>query len=218
MPRTALSSAQEATRPARTRATDDQQPADSPSPDPATVRRARIATAAVVMLVVAVTAIFSLPSRVHLPRSWQTSFSSVQSLVPQGWGFFTRNPREAAVIPYVHNGTEWVNANRGPNAQLRYLLGLNRESRLTEFDLTQVMHNATTVLTWTPCAEPEIDSCVASATAAGVVPVVTYGYQLRLCGDVLIIRQEPIPLAYAGLGYRPPMEAIRFHVTCQEPA
>lgn len=213
MPRTALAPHQEAPRTAS-----DQQHSDPATPDPAVVRRIRMVTAVVVVLIAATTALFSLPSHIHLPRSWQTGFSSVQSLVPQGWGFFTRNPREASMIPYVYDGTTWVNANRGPNAQLRYLLGLNRESRLTEFDIVQLLQQSATVTTWTPCAEPEVDSCVASATAAGVVPVVTYGYQLRLCGDVLIIRQEPIPLAYAGLGYRPPMEAIRFHVTCQEPA
>ena len=81
------------------------------------------------------------------------------------------------------------------------------------------MHNATTVLTWTPCAEPEIDSCVASATAAGVVPVVTYGYQLRLCGDVLFCpgRSRSRWRTPAWVTAHP-WKRSASHVTCQEPA
>jgi antimicrobial peptide system SdpA family protein len=205
-----------ASRPARENAAAGPRHPDPDPPDPMLVRRVRTATAAVVALLIAAMAIVSLPSRVHLPRTWSDSFISVQSLVPQGWAFFTRNPREASTIPYVHDGTGWVSANRGPNTQPRYLMGANRESRLTEFDVSLLLEQSTTPLTWTPCAAPDIASCAASAAAAGTVSVLVQGYQLRLCGEVLLIREEPIPLAYAGLGYRPPKEAIRLDVTCQE--
>lgn len=53
------------------------------------------------------------------PRKW----------APQGWAFFTRNPREPRVLPFVAESGTWRSANLGPHAQARYAFGLDRKSR-----------------------------------------------------------------------------------------
>lgn len=181
------------------------------------VVRTRWATIAVVMVIVVAVTVTSLPSRVHFPRSWRDSLLSMQTLVPQGWAFFTRDPREAVVVPYIREGARWSSANRGPNVQLRYLFGANREGRLTEFDISMVTRQAAAPFEWIPCEAPDVATCAAVAEAAGVLDVTSTGYDLRLCGEVMLVRQEPVPLAYARLGYLPNRDVARFRVTCQEP-
>ena len=52
------------------------------------------------------------------------------SVLPQGWGFFTRNPREPLVDIYeiTLNGPQKVTI---PNASLKYIYGFNRGMRFT---------------------------------------------------------------------------------------
>ena len=64
------------------------------------------------------------------------------------------------------------------------------------------------------CSRLEQDSeCIA---ASQVREVATIGHDLRLCGDVGIVRREPVPWAYRDFQDRTDGESLRLHVTCEE--
>lgn len=50
----------------------------------------------------------------------------MHSLTPEGWAFFTRNPREAQVSAYIRTDGAWRLVDRGPNGSAENMLGLDR--------------------------------------------------------------------------------------------
>src|SRR5438094_1471433 len=53
----------------------------------------------------------------------------LQAVVPEGWGFFTRDPREARLLPYVREAGAWRAAREGPHGEPREGFGFNRPAR-----------------------------------------------------------------------------------------
>src|SRR5260370_35793078 len=55
--------------------------------------------------------------------------SNLQALIPEGWGFFTRDPREARLLPFIRQAGAWRTANEGPNGEAWNAFGFNRAAR-----------------------------------------------------------------------------------------
>src|SRR2546430_6748153 len=49
----------------------------------------------------------------------------LQAVVPEGWGFFTRDPREARLLPYVREAGAWRAATEGPHGEPRDPFGID---------------------------------------------------------------------------------------------
>src|SRR4051812_32531054 len=94
------------------------------------------------------------PNAITLPFESQTQ---VLRWAPQGWGFFTRNPREPQIVPFLRNG-HWRSANLGPHAQFKYALGLNRRSRAQGVEMGLLLGKLG-IAEWTPC-EAELATCL----------------------------------------------------------
>ncbi|WP_396644353.1 SdpA family antimicrobial peptide system protein [Microbacterium sp.] len=154
-----------------------------------------------------------LPVGELLPTTVQSQVRSVQSIAPQGWAFFTKSPRGSVPLAYRWDGGEWVSADRGPNAQLRWAFGLNRESRLTEFDVQTALAEVDESW-WQDCPRDRGDAHCLSATAPRAVASV--GHDLRLCGEVGIVRREPVPWAYREYIERSAGQSLRLTVACEE--
>ncbi|WP_162621784.1 SdpA family antimicrobial peptide system protein [Microbacterium suaedae] len=169
------------------------------------------------LLIVAVIAVTSLPAQVHTPRSWNGGLAVVQSVVPQGWGFFTRDPREPSVTPYTEGvNNEWVNAKRGPNVQPQYAFGANREGRLTEFDVEGVVSGAEGTPEWVSCGTVSELDCIAQTLESGpILASNVAGYDLRLCERIALIREDPVPLSYARFGGKPELSGMILDVDCE---
>lgn len=158
--------------------------------------------------------LISLPSQPHLPEPLRNVAGVVQSLSPQGWAFFTRDPREPSVLPYVEDGDDWVRADRGPNAQPSSMFGIDRSTRLTEYDVSQVI-GASNDENWFDCAPGTLEQCVQIAEQdAGWKSLEARGYDLRLCGRVVFVQEEPVPIAFAGLEYEPPQTVLLVDAQC----
>lgn len=179
-------------------------------------RLPRIVVSSAVALITVTVGFVSLPSQVYAPRGWNEAIQSVQSVIPQGWAFFTRDPREATVIPFTESGGGWVNVNRGPNAQPEYAFGMNRESRLTEFDTEGISAAAGDDVEWFECSSFDHSECIEEAEGEREpVEVSTSGWDLRLCGPVALVKEEPVPLSFGRLGGQPELSAILFDVECE---
>ncbi|WP_309067464.1 SdpA family antimicrobial peptide system protein [Microbacterium sp.] len=168
-----------------------------------------------VAALLAISALTWLPIGELLPTTTQSQLRGVQQVAPQGWAFFTKSPRGQVHFPYRSDGSDgWITADRGPNAQLRWAFGLNRESRLTEFDVQTVLAQVEDDW-WQECSKSASDSQCLDNTPAHEVSAV--GHDLRLCGDVGLVRREPVPWAYRDYLNRTDGESIRLLVSCQEP-
>jgi antimicrobial peptide system SdpA family protein len=171
-------------------------------------------TSVTVAALLVVSALTWLPIGELLPTSTQSQLRAVQQVAPQGWAFFTKSPRGQVHFPYRSDGSDgWVAADRGPNAQLRWAFGLNRESRLTEFDVQTVLAQVDDSW-WRECSRTESDSrCLADTP---IHEVSAAGHDLRLCGEVGLVRREPVPWAYRDHLDRTDGQSLRLLVSCQE--
>src|SRR5215218_8664142 len=63
----------------------------------------------------------------HLPGA---KTISARTWIPEGWGFFTRDPREERLLLFRRTeGGAWVSASLGPAARRANFFGMNRYFR-----------------------------------------------------------------------------------------
>lgn len=179
------------------------------------VRRARLSAVVAAVTCVAAVGLVGfawLPvSEVAGPRGRAVA-GAIRSVTVQGWAFFTRDPQTAAITPYRLDGNTWQSAIRGPNAQPRYWLGLNRESRLTDFDV-QSLTTQIEEEWWSTCDQADATSCFAADPTAHPVTVVTA--DPRLCGPVALVSEPPVPWAYRDLRDHMPADWVVLNVKCE---
>jgi antimicrobial peptide system SdpA family protein len=139
-------------------------------------------------------------------RSW------VRQLLPEGWAFFTRSPREADVAPVIRTGHgRWRDALLGPHAEPRNAFGFARRSRAQGVELG-MLSGSLRKDAWTDCRGP-VDACLERATAVGVAntaPAPT------LCGAVGLVSRPPVPWAWSRSSREITMPArvARLEVSC----
>ncbi|MDN6122648.1 MAG: SdpA family antimicrobial peptide system protein [Brevibacterium sp.] len=166
----------------------------------------------IVIVAVIILSVAWLPISETAPQPIRSLGSQVKNFTVQGWGFFTKSPREAVVTPYSHKDGRWISAGRGPNAIPKYAFGLDRTSRLTEFDVQLASENLPDEA-WTECAGLDIESCAGDASQ---VDVTVSGYDLRLCGDVVLASTTPQPWAYRGQYEVTPDKIALLDISCEE--
>lgn len=141
------------------------------------------------------------------------SLAIVSEFTIQGWAFFTKSPRGESIMPYQYDesGSEWKEAVRGPNTQLKYAFGLNRDSRLTEFDIQLLLSNLDDDL-WSSCEDvSEIESCIADTQ---VIEKTIFADNFELYGDIVLVKSVPVPWAYRNIRSGMPGEVVRINVEC----
>jgi antimicrobial peptide system SdpA family protein len=62
----------------------------------------------------------------------------IQTVMPQGWAFFTKNPREPIIVAYGLQGNHWQQIN-GSGGSIKYLLGLNRAGRAVSVEISTII-------------------------------------------------------------------------------
>lgn len=139
----------------------------------------------------------------------------VYSIVPQGWAFFTRNPREAQVLLYEikDNKPQKINHLHSSGCNL---MGLNRRSSvyISEIQLVRA----------------ELSDSLFSDTewnyqnsSLGYIPEKQYIVRNKvsnplLCGEYLLVLQQPIPWAWSSKikTMKMPAKIIRIKLICDE--
>lgn len=152
------------------------------------------------------------PNALELPFEEQVR-PIARILAPEGWNFFTRNPREERALPFTRRADgAWVSAHAGPHAQPRYAFGLNRVSRAQGVEIGLLLGGISNSA-WETC-QGTISMCLASAGPPlhlrNVSPAAT------LCGDVGLALQEPLPWAWIESRdeVTMPSRFARLEVTC----
>jgi antimicrobial peptide system SdpA family protein len=118
--------------------------------------------------------------------------------IPQGWSFFTRNPREEQLSYFIREPSgRWRAASLGPVSHPRNALGLNRKSRAqgveSAFLLAAVPNPA-----WVSCGDEEPEHCLDRLPVRRRVR--THSRKPTLTGIVGFVKHEPVPWAWFASG------------------
>src|SRR5438270_566632 len=118
---------------------------------------------------------------------------AIPFFAPEGWAFFTRDPREPHLLPYRH-GTDgmWAFAHAGPHADIRTMLALATAATLITSS-TETLFRPALGFPGVPacvgagrlsffCLIPRADLALAQAIAAAILLVVASGWRPRLTG------------------------------------
>ena len=133
-------------------------------------------------------------SPVDLPLAEDRALT-IRALVPQGWAFFTRSPREPRVIPYAPAADgSWRSVHARRHAEPAQVFGLNRSSRAQGVEMGLLL-DAVAEDDWVACDDTP-QTCLASA--AITVQTENVSPEPTLCGTIVLVRQEPLPWAWSG--------------------
>jgi antimicrobial peptide system SdpA family protein len=128
------------------------------------------------------------------PSLVSEGINPLQVWMPQGFAFFTRNPREPEMRLYASNEGEWQSASLGPYSRSSNLFGLDRKPRaqLTEYALLLERAGVPTDK-WASCEDAPV-LCLKRVSVTDTLentdPAPT------LCGIVGFVRQDPVPWAW----------------------
>lgn len=167
-----------------------------------------------VAIVVGWVALILFIARAFLPSPLPVGFPNTRNifmLFPEGWGYFTRNPREPVLQLYSLKGKhEPVLA---PNFSRRSLFGLRRDGRKLGSEVDLVISQVPTSAWSTTKEAPAFEACSRDSLVV-IHDTIT---RPTLCGDYLIQIQDRLPWAWARSrgSLIMPSKVARVHVECE---
>jgi sporulation delaying protein A len=136
---------------------------------------------------------------------------SIHQVAPQGWGFFTRDPRDKMFDLYRYEKGAWASSFLGPQSEPHNLWGISRLPRGQAIDLGTVSQN----LPKTVIAKCEgaWRDCLSSLPTPSVVH--NTAPRPLLCGRYLVIYRHPVPWSWSRFRHvTMPSEIINLDVRC----
>ncbi|MFF7636960.1 SdpA family antimicrobial peptide system protein [Kitasatospora sp. NPDC008050] len=176
-------------------------------------RLALFATSSAVLFSFLVLSVFyTLPSNALSSRHSKGARTLFNTLAPQDWAFFTRNPETVQLGVYAFDGTSARSLMRTPQGNPSNFFGLSREQRAQGPEIGYV--NAETN-DWTDCAGL-LDSCLHSASGTPAQRVRNTSPIPTVCGDAYLTEEKTVPWEYRNLvAYRKRVVKIaHLDVTC----
>lgn len=131
---------------------------------------------------------------------------------PQGWIFFTRDPREANDRVYRRTNPccELLTL---PNSDSSNLFGLKRDGRAFGVEMEPLLKRIPRSA-WREC-RGDLASCVSGLEKPSKTVPNTSATRVA-CGEIIIQRQRPIPWAWsANRKLRPPYSVANLNVSCK---
>ncbi|WP_164016005.1 SdpA family antimicrobial peptide system protein [Pyxidicoccus trucidator] len=131
---------------------------------------------------------------------------------PQGWSFFTRDPREQKQTLYVRHGDQWESTLLAPHGRLSNIGGLRRKSRSQGVEMALLLSRVP-ANEWQECSAP-LEECLAKQPTGR--PLRNTSPAPTLCGTVAVVQQKPVPWAWARSA-RPvtmPFRILSMDVSC----
>lgn len=135
------------------------------------------------------------------------------AIIPQGWAFFTRNPREAIDHIYKKVGTEWVYFSY-TNSSFRNFFGIKREARALNVELAGLLSYISKEK-WKAC-EIGLNTFLRDSTLEAI-RLDNESTIKSLCGDILIERRQSVPWAWSKSSdsIQMPSKLIQLNVVCK---
>lgn len=137
-----------------------------------------------------------------------------RNMMPQGWGFFTRNPREENYFIYqkdtLGNYALSVNSNNG----LKNLFGIKRTSRIQSMEIG-VLIQRLEKYDWISCPEGN-NKCAAQIDTLSPIAVLNTTTSPTLCGELMLTQKQTVPWAWGKHYYEidMPAKTIKINSIC----
>lgn len=160
-------------------------------------------------------AYISMPHHLTNHRDKTYIEKNIPTIFPQGWGFFTRNPREDSLTLYVkYNDKEnWLKDPRGHATELKNGFGWDRSARAAEYDNTLVVQAAEE--NWSECKPEEKDvDCLGRVSENSLHQLDEHHNSLSEVCLFGVIAKKPTPLDYHDLDYKNPRNVIVAGTDC----
>jgi antimicrobial peptide system SdpA family protein len=139
-----------------------------------------------------------------------TDTRTVSLIVPEGWAFFTRSPREPEPEVYAAEGGGWRRVSVGALAVPDTLMGLNRTTRSQGTEIA-ILTEQIPPAAWAACSGQPTQCLSAAHPTTTVVNMSTHR---TVCGDIGIVIQEVTPWAWHELRPVMPSQVVRVSVRC----
>lgn len=122
---------------------------------------------------------------------------SVRMLLPEGFGFFTRSPREDRLLLFRRSDRGWQSASVGPSQKAAHAFGVVRAVRAQSIEAGLLMEGLGNPTRWKRCSEDPLACMARSASSADIS---NRSPDPTLCGTVGLAIQETMPWAWAARG------------------
>lgn len=134
------------------------------------------------------------------------------AISPQGWGFFTRNPREPLIDLYAISDDQ-IKKVSIPNASLKYFWGFNRGMRVSSSQIAYFMDQIPRDK-WIFDHTHKPDSIIQNTIPFTVLNDFSYPFH---CGKFLLAKTERIPWAWSKHRekIKMPRSVVVIDVTCR---
>ncbi len=157
-----------------------------------TTRRATIAALTVLWTLLVMTVFFAAipdsPMRLSM-----NDRASLLTVLPEGWGFFTRSPREDGVFAHGRAAETWQPLNFTATST-RNGFGFLRASRVQGVELSALTGGLKDE-SWTSHPDPFAPN--ADLSAIQRIEVTNTAVLKTMCGEVLLERRLPVPWAWS---------------------
>lgn len=129
------------------------------------------------------------------------------AVVPEGWSFFTRDPREPKDVVYRRADGRLEQVTFA-NTSRASLLGVSRRARAVDGELMGLLAPVL-ASTWRDCRG-------AACLARGGEPLrlTNWSTTRHICGDVVVLRSPPAPWAWRRAEVAMPSQVLELHVDC----
>ncbi|ADG76146.1 conserved hypothetical protein [Cellulomonas flavigena DSM 20109] len=181
------------------------------------ITRRSLASAVVVcVIVVLYVAQASLPPNA-LTLPLQTSIApQIAPVLPQGWAFFTKSPRDEEILPFAVTGVGALESlSTGPNSDPRHAFGLSRGARAQGVEIGTLLYDVNvSEEDWVNCVR--LSDCADVLEGQEGIRVENESPGPTLCGPVALVRHEPRPWAWRHLvdEHLRPVSALQLDVRC----
>lgn len=148
-------------------------------------------------------------------RGTRSERDLIRFLLPEGWAFFTRDPQELSVRPYLRGSHGSWRSMGAADVRGMGLGGIDRAGRLLELEVA-TLERQIPKEHWRRCRGP-VEMCVGKLSD----PLIKAQLKLRanhLCGDVALQKVRPVPWAWRDKHSQTFMNSmvVRLTVLCPE--
>lgn len=138
------------------------------------------------------------------------------TFTPQGWAFFTRNPREAQVIIYTKNTKNHYEEIQQRHSSYKNLFGLKRNASkiMSEMQFIKAKINDTLYKN----TKWNFQSNIYSNKKLEIITIDNQMKNPLLCGEYFIVYQKAVPWAWSSSieKIKMPAKIIRLKINCND--
>lgn len=152
-------------------------------------------SAVVLVSLAAVTILASMPSTTFWERDGGIARVVSNKLLPQAWGFFTKEPGSDNATAYTISEAGFRNIDAGPQSDPHNLFGLSRSQRAQGTEVA-ILSSAVPKENWANCEGQSEAQCLTKGEGAPASSVKNGYVSPTVCGNVAIVISSVTPWVY----------------------